>query len=148
MSLFGDRLNKHLLQRPFDSNLHVDGNRLATFLNYVSNVCAVYYYVSSLLNFIFIERWARCFQKIRHWKSCGDLFKLRKYMYLFTADWRHWWPSPGIHSPSFHSGFMGISKSSGSMLDLDWLTFIDTSDSVALIHLQCVVIIFKFTIKN
>lgn len=27
---------EHLLQRPFDSNLRVDGNRLATFLNYVS----------------------------------------------------------------------------------------------------------------
>lgn len=32
----------HLLQRPFDSHLQVDGNRLATFLNYVSTVVCVW----------------------------------------------------------------------------------------------------------
>ncbi|MEQ2204652.1 Prolyl 4-hydroxylase, alpha polypeptide, partial [Xenoophorus captivus] len=38
-------------RRPFDSNLKVDGNRLATFLNYVSNDVCCFYLEFSLLNF-------------------------------------------------------------------------------------------------
>lgn len=111
---------KRLLQRPFDSNLKLDGNRLATFLNYVSTcVCCVY-----LMYFIFIERWTWCFQKIRHWKSRGNFFELRKYVYPVSADWRVL--AAELYPPSFLClSFMGAAISSGSILDLDWLTCIE-----------------------
>lgn len=110
------------MQRPFDSNLKVDGNRLATFLNYVSSVCVLFMSCILLVNFIFIERWAWCFQKVRHWKSLGDFIKLRKYERLAPADWRLVVAAAQNVFPSFTSGWTGRSIRSGSILDLDWLT--------------------------
>lgn len=64
-----------LLQRPFDSGLKTEGNRLATFLNYVS----IWFRPACSLSLNFIERWARCFQAFRDGESCGHVLKLREY---------------------------------------------------------------------
>lgn len=99
-----------------------------------------------MLEFYLIERWAWCFQKIRHWKSRGNFFELRKYVHPVAV----WFegsggggrlrsplrPSPPPPPPPTSScsssccrccSCLGTSTSSGSILDLDWLTFIETN---------------------
>lgn len=115
-------------QRPFDSNLKVDGNRLATYLNYVSTgawpptraTVLRLHPLSLLSNFIFIERWARCIQIFRHWKSCGYIFKLCKYAFVVFQHWQWQRAVPDLPLGVYMT--LHDAQTALSILDSSWLT--------------------------